>query len=94
MSNDEAPSPPEELTREPFPPPIAPEPYAACVIEFLDRESGSKRAMCYPITRLWLLPLAHPDNVAFAFKVDRLGDWERIEAPLPDWPGDTRGITK
>ncbi len=57
--------------------------YAAATITFLDRDSGEKKAMTYPITEIELQNV-YPDRapkVAYRFKVNEKGEWIEMEIP-------------
>lgn len=61
--------------------------YLAATIEFLDRESQNKKAMCYPITRITLHQRMHYGNPRGRpwrrFIIDEQGDsW--VEIPVLD----------
>lgn len=72
---------PEELEAEP-----PKDTYAAAVITFLDRSTGEKKAMCYPVTSVELFGMTAEELAAGQmpravrrFVVEKQGEWVEKE---------------
>lgn len=57
------------------------EAYAAAEIVFLDRESGVKTAMAYPVTEVILRSRDDPTVVQARYVADEQGNWQAVPFP-------------